>query len=187
MGIIFRFLKGLLHRCQGGSRFFEKKNILKGKNNNFFPQVCFETLNGGRIVIGDDNEFLHGVLLLTYGGSIVIGDRCSINPYSVIYGHGKGVIIGNDVLIAGHTLIIPSNHNFANVKLNINIQGEESKGIVIKNNVWIGAGCQILDGVTIFEGAVIAAGSVVNKDVPANAIFAGVPAKLLRYRDETSS
>jgi len=48
--------------------------------------------------------------------------------------------------------------------------------------VWIGAGCQILDGVCINQGAVVAAGSVVNKDVPENAVVAGVPAMIIKYR-----
>src|SRR5882724_11105234 len=66
---------------------------------------------GGKIILGENNELLFGVCLMTYGGSIIIGNDCSINPYTLIYGHGKGVRIGNKVLIAGHTTIIPANHN----------------------------------------------------------------------------
>lgn len=143
-----------------------------------------KTNYGGKITIGNYCEVLYGVCLMTYGGIIQIGNNCSINPYTIIYGHGKGVIIGNNVLIAAHTIIIPSNHIFKNLNIPINQQGENSKGIVIEDNVWIGAGCKILDGVRVEFGAIIAAGTVVNKNVPRNAIVAGVPGKVIKYRDE---
>lgn len=137
---------------------------------------------GGQIRIGENCELSYGVCLLTYGGQITIGDNCSINPYSVIYGHGKGISIGNNVLIAGHTLIIPTNHGIKELAIQINRQPMTSKGIVIEDNVWVGAGCKILDGVCIKKGAVVAAGSVVINDVPENAIVAGVPAEIKKIR-----
>jgi acetyltransferase-like isoleucine patch superfamily enzyme len=144
---------------------------------------CKITKNyGGEILIGKNNEFLHGVCLMTYGGKIKIGNNCSINPYTIIYGHGKGVSIGDNVLIAGHTMIIPVNHVFERMDTPICSQGTVSKGITIENNVWIGAGCKILDGIHIGTGAIIAAGSVVNKDIPKNVIVAGVPSKIIKNR-----
>jgi len=157
-------------------------NIIFGKSNRIFSGCSFKTNSGGRITIGDYNEFLYGVKILTYGGTVIIGNNCSINPYTIIYGHGKGVSIGDNVLIAGHTLIIPANHNFGIIDVPINQQGIISKGIVIESNVWIGAGVKILDGVTIEKGAIIAAGAVVTKNVPANTIYGGVPAKLIKNR-----
>lgn len=138
--------------------------------------------NGGKISIGKNSEILVGTIMMTYGGSITVGDRCSINPYSIIYGHGNGVKIGNDVLIAGHTMIIPFNHNFSDLEININNQGINSRGIVIEDNVWIGAGCKILDGVTIKNGSIIAAGAVVSKSTHSNSIYGGIPAKILKVR-----
>jgi acetyltransferase-like isoleucine patch superfamily enzyme len=101
-----------------------------------------------------------------------------------LYGHGKGLVIGNNVLIAGHCLIIPANHIFTRKDIPINKQGTESKGIIIEDDVWIAAGCQILDGVTIGKGAIIAAGSVVNKSVDAYSIVGGVPAVFIKSRTE---
>ena len=95
---------------------------------------------------------------------------------------GKGTTIGNDVLIAGQCMIVPSNHNFEDINRPIKQQGFNSKGIIIEDNVWIGSGCKILDGVTIKKGAIIASGSVVTKNVAPNEIVGGVPAKLIKNR-----
>jgi acetyltransferase-like isoleucine patch superfamily enzyme len=138
---------------------------------------------GGSITIDDYTEILDGVLILTYGGNIKIGKRCNINPYTIIYGHGN-TSIGDNVLIAGGCMIIPSNHNFANLEMNINDQGSTSMGIRIENNVWIGHGCSILDNVIIGQGSIVAAGSVVNKSIPPFSIVAGVPAKVIKKRNE---
>jgi len=59
-----------------------------------------------------------------------------------------------------------------------------AKPIVIGNDVWLGVGCKILPGVTINDGAIIAAGSIVNEDIPAKAIVGGNPAKVIKYRDQ---
>ena len=160
------------------------KNVHAGDANKFHDTVLFDTSAGGTITIGSNTEILNGCLLMTYGGSISIGNHCSINPYTILYGHGKGLVIGNNVLIAGHCLIIPSSHVFTRTDIPINQQGEHSKGIVIEDDVWIGAGCQILDGVTIARGSIIAAGSVVNKSTEPFSIMGGVPAKLIKKRSE---
>lgn len=136
---------------------------------------------GGKIVINRNTEVLEGVLIFTYGGTVWIGENCSINPYTIIYGHGN-IKIGNSVLIAGHCMIIPSNHNFKDKSQTIMNQGNTSKGIVIEDDVWIAHSCSILDGVTIGKGAVVAAGSVVNKSVPSYSIVGGVPARIIGSR-----
>jgi acetyltransferase-like isoleucine patch superfamily enzyme len=164
--------------------YIDAKNVSFGLANRFHYTATFDTTTGGRIVIGSGNEILNGCLLMTYGGSITIGDQCSINPYTVLYGHGKGLVIGNNVLIAGHCLFIPANHIFSRKDIAINKQGTESKGIIIEDDVWIAAGCQILDGVTIGKGAIIAAGSVVNKSVGNYAMVGGVPAVFIKNRTE---
>jgi acetyltransferase-like isoleucine patch superfamily enzyme len=158
------------------------ENIKIGPKSVVHSNCIIKINNGGKISIGKNSEILSGTILMTYGGSISIGDRCSINPCSIIYGHGNGVKIGNDVMIAGHTMIIPFNHNFSDIEININNQGINSRGIVIEDNVWIGAGCKILDGVTIEKGSIIAAGAVVSKSIPPNSIHGGIPAKILKVR-----
>ncbi|RZL32362.1 MAG: acyltransferase [Pedobacter sp.] len=163
-----------------------KKNksllISVGNNNIIHPTTILDNTRGGEIIIGNNNEILNGCLLMTYGGKIAIGNRCSINPYTIIYGHGEGVKIADNVLIAGHCMLIPANHIFERTDIPINKQGTSSKGIVINQDVWIGAACTILDGVEIGEGAIVAAGSVVTKNVEPFTIVGGVPAKILKRR-----
>ena len=139
----------------------------------------------GSITIGERCRILPGAFIASYSGEISIGDDVSINPYCVIYGHG-GLTIGNKTRIATHTIIIPANHEFKDPERPVMEQGLNPKGISIGEDVWIGAGCRILDGVTIGNGAVIGAGSVVTKDVPDYGIAVGVPAKFQRMRGEGS-
>lgn len=164
------------------SKDVKKQNCVIHPTVKVYPYVVFSTEYGGNIQIGKNTEILYGVLFMTYGGDISIGENCSINPYTVLYGHG-GLKIGNNVLIAGHCLIIPSNHKFDNVNILIKNQGETRLGIIIQDDVWIGSGCRILDGVTIGKGAIVAAGAVVNKDVLSYTIVGGVPAKFIKKRN----
>ena len=143
----------------------------------------------GKVHLGNNCYVCSGAMLLAYGGEITLGDFCSINPYTVLYGHG-GLQIGEGVRIAAHCLIIPANHNIDDPSIPVRKSGLTKKGIRIGNDVWIGARCVILDGVTIGEGAVIAAGAVVNRDVEPFMIVGGVPAKPIRSRkavDKTAS
>jgi acetyltransferase-like isoleucine patch superfamily enzyme len=141
--------------------------------------TCF----GGSIIIGKKSEIHNGAIINTYGGNISIGEQCSINPYTIIYGNG-GVKIGESVRIASHCSIISFSHNNDLLDQDIMSQGLTKKGIIIENNVWIGSGSRILDGVVIKSGCIIGAGSVVTKSTERNCIYVGTPAKLLRVRSE---
>lgn len=136
---------------------------------------------GGQVEIGPDCEIHPGAMLLAYGGNIRLGARCSVNPYCVLYGHG-GLTIGEGVRIAAHVVIIPANHVVAEGDVPIVESGMQARGIRIDDHVWIGAGARILDGVHIGAHAVVGAGSVVTKSVPARATVAGVPARVIRQR-----
>ena len=155
---------------------------IKIEDNVFIkPSAVIDVRFGGSIFIGKKSQILDYVLILTYGGTISIGEECSINPNTIIYGHGN-TTIGNNVLIAGQCMIIPNNHVFLDRSTPISKQGSEAKGIIIEDDVWIGHGCSILDGVTIGKGAVIGAGSVVTKSVEPYSVVAGVPVKKIKER-----
>jgi acetyltransferase-like isoleucine patch superfamily enzyme len=138
---------------------------------------------GGKISIGDRTYVHTGAMILSYGGEIAIGANCSVNPYSILYGHG-GLTIGNDVRIAAHVVIVPGNHVFEAADVPIREQGTTGQGIVIEDDVWIGAHATVLDGVRVGKGAVIGAGSVVTRSIEPYHVVAGNPAKTLRIRGE---
>lgn len=136
---------------------------------------------GGSISIGKNCEIHDYSMLLTYGGDIQIGDDCSINPFTIVYGYG-GVSIGSGVRIAAHTVIIPANHNIGDDEQPLLRSGVTASGIKINDHVWIGTGVRILYGVHIGRNAVIGAGSVVTRSIPANSTAVGVPARVIKQR-----
>ncbi len=114
---------------------------------------------------------------------IHIDENTYIAPYVCIAGPGN-IKIGKHCMIASHSGIYANNHNFADLNVLIREQGVTRKGIIIEDNCWLGHGVTVLDGVTIGEGSVIGAGSVVSKDIPPFSVAVGVPAKVIRDRQE---
>jgi len=143
-----------------------------------------DTSKGGRIRLGARCEIGAGVVLATYGGEIVLGDDCSVNPFSVLYGHG-GLHIGRGVRIAAQCVVVPANHVFKDPDEFIFRQGLTQEGIVIEDDVWLGAGVTVVDGVRIRRGCVIAAGAVVTASTDSFGVYCGVPARMLRKRSGT--
>ena len=137
------------------------------------------------IEIGENTIVMHGAVLHVYNfrdlpdAGIRIGRESLIGEYSVIRGQG-GVVIGDRVYTSPFTQIIAVNHVFSDVDKPFIQQGITAEGIVIEDDVWLGAGCIVTDGVHIGKGAVVAAGAVVTADVPPHVVVAGVPAKVIR-------
>lgn len=136
---------------------------------------------GGHIRVGEGVAISDGAIIATYGGTIAIEANSYIGPYCVLYGHG-GLAIGRNTMIGAHTVIIPANHGFARIDVPMNVQPLTKKGIDIGEDVWVGSGCKVLDGVRIGNGAVIGAGSIVTKDIDAYSIAFGVPATVVGSR-----
>ncbi len=124
--------------------------------------------------------------------NISIGDNVVVRPNTILFAHsvseynGRGSITIEDNVLFGPSIqMFTGKHVFSDPTMPIIDQGvEEPKDIVIKKGSWIGAGTIILPGVTIGENAVVGAGSVVTKDVPARTLSAGVPAKVIRHHGE---
>jgi acetyltransferase-like isoleucine patch superfamily enzyme len=135
----------------------------------------------GKITIGEGTSIQPHAYLRSDDGIISIGRFCTVNPFCVLYGQG-GLTIGDYVRIATHTVIVPGNHNFDRVDIPIAKQGNSMLGIVIRDDVWIGAGVYVLDGVEIAEGCVIGAGSVVTKSTDPYGVYVGVPARKVKDR-----
>lgn len=110
-------------------------------------------------------------------GAVAIGADCAINSGTVIYS-GNGIRIGDAVLIAANCTLAPTNHAFADPTKRIRDQGFQPSrgGIVIEDDVWLGANVVVLDGAVIGRGTIVAAGSVVRGTLQQNSIYAGSPA-----------
>jgi len=143
------------------------------------------------IEIGDRSIVMHGAVLHVYNfrglpnAGIKIGQDSLVGEYSIIRGQG-GVTIGDRVYTSPFTQIIAVNHVFDDPATPFIQQGITAQGIVIEDDVWLGAGAVITDGVRVGKGAVVAAGAVVTKDVPAHSVVGGVPAKVLKTIDGTA-
>jgi acetyltransferase-like isoleucine patch superfamily enzyme len=120
------------------------------------------------------------------GQFIKIGKNVGIGEFAHLGGAG-GLEIGDDCIIGPYLSCHPENHRFPDAHELIRMQGTERKGISIGRNCWIGAKVTILDGVHIGDNCVIAAGAVINKNMPANAVIGGVPARIIRKRNEEES
>jgi acetyltransferase-like isoleucine patch superfamily enzyme len=131
--------------------------------------------------IGNHVIIYPGVWILP-GRNLTIQNNVSIAKDCIIHTEGY-VFIGERTLIGYRTQIYSSNHSIPPIGIAFPISGDSYKPIKIEKDVWIGASCIILPGVTIEEGAVIAAGSIVTKNVRANSVVAGVPAQFVRFRD----
>jgi len=114
---------------------------------------------------------------------IILGERVAINEYNNLRAAGGDIRIGNYCLIAQFCTLVASNHSVDTAEYMIDAPWDLSRvSIVIEDDVWIGANCVILPGVTIGRGAVIGAGSVVTKNVTPYSICAGNPARFIRSR-----
>jgi len=139
----------------------------------------------GGVTIGERTIVMHGAVLHVYNfrdlpnAGIEIGCDSLVGEYSVIRGQG-GVKLGNRVYTSPMTQLIAVNHVFDDPQRPFVEQGITAQGIVVEDDVWLGAAAIVTDGVRIGQGAVVAAGAVVTQDVPAHTVVGGVPARVLR-------
>jgi acetyltransferase-like isoleucine patch superfamily enzyme len=143
-------------------------------------EQCFlspiASVDNDELALGDRTYIAAGAYLT---GTLRTGRDCSMNAYTVIRGD---VRIGDAVRIGAHTSLIGFNHTMASLEVEFFRQPLESRGIRIGNDVWIGSHVVILDGIEVGDHAVVAAGAVVTKNVPAGAIVGGNPARVIRSR-----
>lgn len=138
------------------------------------------TIRFGRFVwIGDGTKIRCHEGLVEIGDKTVIGQECTISAY-------QRVRIGEQCVIADRAMFIDFDHGVAEVERPIRVQGIYKRDTVVGSNVWIGYGACVLRGVRIGDNSVIGTNAVVTKDVPANAVVGGVPAKVIRMREAPS-
>lgn len=137
------------------------------------------------IALGENTYVMHGSVLHVYNfrglphAFIRIGRNSLIGELNVLRGQG-GITIGDRVYTAPLVQMLAVNHVFSDPARPMVEQGITAEGIVIEDDVWVGAGAIVTDGVRIGRGAVVAAGAVVTQDVPPYTVVGGVPAKVLR-------
>ncbi|HET7293756.1 MAG TPA: acyltransferase [Vicinamibacteria bacterium] len=133
------------------------------------------------IEIGSGVFLGRGTILSCKNGDIVLGDHVNVGFHSEIFS-GSSVRVGRYGLFAAYTYLVGGGHAFDRADVPVIEQARSSKGIVLGDNVWLGAGAKVLDGVTIGSNVVVGAGAVVTEDLPDGVVAAGTPAKVLRSR-----
>ncbi|MGR8931719.1 MAG: acyltransferase [Gammaproteobacteria bacterium] len=144
-----------------------------------------DSVRGSRIVVGAHSVIDSFVKIKPAGGlgDVVIGRHSVVNSGCVLY-TGNGITIGDYVAIAANCVLAPVNHEYRFKDTLIRHQGflADKGGIVIEDDVWIGAGCVLLDGAVLRCGCVIGAMSLVRGEIPAYSINAGNPLQLIGWR-----
>lgn len=164
------------------SKLFEFLGGKAGSNLIFGYGSVFLGVKG--ISLGSNNIFSRFTSIVAENNGIIqTGDNLSVNSNTVISASDGGRIkIGSSVLIAQNVVIRASNHNYVSIDIPIQEQGHTPGVIVIGDGVWIAANVVVTSNVTIGEHSIIAAGSVVTKDLPSFGIYGGIPAEFLKSR-----
>lgn len=115
-------------------------------------------------------------------GPITIGERCGIATGCFISSGEGGIVIGDNFICGPNVSIIARNYVYSAKGVHLDDQGRTSRGIVIGDNVWIGAGCAILDGSVIGDNTIVVANSLINRRYKPDAILQGAPARRLMER-----
>lgn len=193
------FLRGCLQRI-----FFAKSSglVLIGRGVSIRYAHCLESgkdlivedyaevncLSRQKIILGNRVSIGKFAIIRpsnSYGGEIgeglKVGNNSNIGPYCYI-GCSGYIEIGDNVMISPRVSIYAENHNYDNPNIPMKEQGVIKQFVKIEDDCWIAANSIILSGVTIGQGSIIAAGSVVTKNIPPFSIAAGVPAKIIKKR-----
>lgn len=146
------------------------------------PDCSLEVKPGATLELGRWSWVGQGCKIRSHEGTVsigaktVLGQECTISSF-------QHVSIGRECVIADRVMLIDFDHGIVEVDRPIRLQGIYKRDVRVGNNVWIGYGACILRGVTVGDNAVIGTNAVVTRNVPANAVVAGVPARVLRMRE----
>jgi acetyltransferase-like isoleucine patch superfamily enzyme len=146
------------------------------------PGVTFEIGREAVVDLGRWSWIGHGCKIRAHEGEVrigaksVLGQECTISAF-------QHVSIGRECIVADRVMLIDFDHGVVEVERPIREQGIYKRDVRVGHNVWIGYGACFLRGVTVGDNSVVGTYAVVNRDVPANAVVAGVPARVLRMRD----
>jgi acetyltransferase-like isoleucine patch superfamily enzyme len=146
------------------------------------PGVTLEIGPNAKVYLGRWSWLGHGTKIRSHEGEVhigaksVLGQECTVSSF-------KHVSIGRECVIADRVMFIDFDHGIVEVERPIRLQGIYKRDVRVGNNCWIGYGACLLRGVTVGDNSVLGTYAVVTKDVPDNAVAAGVPARVIRMRD----
>src|SRR3954468_13452382 len=150
------------------------------------PGVTLEIGRDATLHLGRWSWIGHGCKIRVHEGEVrigaksVLGQECTISAY-------QHVSIGRECVVADRVMLIDFDHGMVDVERPIRLQGIYKRDVRVGHNCWIGYGACILRGVTVGDNAVIGTSTVVTKDLPANSVVAGAPARILRMREEPAT
>jgi acetyltransferase-like isoleucine patch superfamily enzyme len=147
------------------------------------PGVQLEIGRGAEVRLGRWSWVGHGTKIRAHEGVVEIGARTVLGQECTISAF-QHVSIGRECIVADRCMFIDFDHGMVEVERPIRMQGIYKRDVRVGHNVWIGYGACFLRGVTVGDNSVVGTSAVVCADVPANAVVGGVPAKLIRMRDE---
>jgi acetyltransferase-like isoleucine patch superfamily enzyme len=127
--------------------------------------------------LGNDTKIRAHEGVVSVGAKTVMGQECTISAF-------QHVSIGRECIVADRVMLIDFDHGVVETERPIRLQGIYKRDVKVGNNVWMGYGACVLRGCTVGDNAILGTYTVVTKDVKANAVVAGVPAKLVRMRDK---
>ncbi|MEM9324883.1 MAG: acyltransferase [Bacteroidota bacterium] len=169
-------------------KIFNKSYVSVGRNFNLDDGCEVNGLSRNGLVFGDNVTIGKWALVRPtnqYGGTVGeglrVGNDSNIGPYCYRGCSGQ-IDIGSNVMMSPRVSIYAENHNFGETDRPMKNQGVTRQFVKIEDDCWIAANSVILAGVTVGEGSIVAAGSVVTKDVPPFSIVAGNPATVIKKR-----
>ncbi|HZL12488.1 MAG TPA: acyltransferase [Prolixibacteraceae bacterium] len=157
----------------------------KGKNSRICRRTRMDVMPFNNFVLGNNSTIEDFCTVNNGVGDVLIGDRTRIGMSNVLIGP---VTIGNDVMLAQNIVLSGLNHGYEDVTIVPHKQPVTKKKITIEDEAWIGANVVVVAGVTIGKHAVIAAGSIVTRNIPPYSVAVGNPARIIKqYNPKTES
>ena len=164
-------------------RYYAYRPLFKKVNGKFNIDTGVTILGFENIELGNNVSFMKNSYIYAHdGGILTIGDNFTMNSNSQLGASFGKIVIGNDCAIAPNCVLRAANHTFSNPDIPFREQGHTYGEIIIEDDVWIASNCVITADTKIGRSSIVAAGSVVTKDVEPYSVVGGVPAKFIKKR-----